>query len=74
MVFKAFWAHCSGRKCVHFSVRFCVYFEVYNDNYSDNKIFICLPILIQSLLIISQHLNPFTSLSELKVKPMIPAP
>ena len=53
MVFKAFWAHCSGRKCVHFSVRFCAYFEVYNDNYSDNKIFICLPILALALLLMA---------------------
>lgn len=60
-------------KMYNFSLSFCAYFGVYNDNYSDNKIFICLPILIQSLLIISHHLNPFTSLSELKVKPMIPA-
>ena len=33
----------------NFSVRFCAYFGVYNDNYSDNKIFICLPILALAL-------------------------
>ena len=33
----------------NFFVSFCPYFGVYNDNYSDNKTFICLPILALAL-------------------------